>query len=574
MKLKDKNLNDIFVELKNITETAKKYTLSIVVYTLMALLGTCFGLLTSLVSQSLLDFVTKSGSSGLLKFNSIYSVIGAAVAFTVFKIVFTASNSRISEQIRIKINTDMTAEIFDSFICSKWEYTSLFASGDILNRFNTDISVVAGSVIGLVPSTLVNVFRFGAAFFVICYYDKIMALIALITVPLSLICSRFLFKKMQMYARELKKVNSRLMAFNSDALMNMQNLKSFGLVTVFCAKLRKLQREYINLSLDYNRFSIIVTSIMSFLTQMITYACFGWGVYRLWSGAITIGTLVLFVQLYSMLSSSFSSIVGIVPSVINATAASERLTEIKKLPKDDDINNKESEKLLKRSANEKITMSLEDVSFRYMGDEQDALTKINFESRTGDFVALTGSSGEGKTTLLRLMLALITPTEGGAEIKFEKGETINISPATRKFFSYVPQKNLMFSDTLAENLRLVNPDATDEEIVSALKIACAYDFVMQEKDGINCLVGDGGVGFSEGQMQRLSIARAVLRNAPIVLFDESTSALDSETEKQVLKNISEWGKNKICIFTTHRPSVLDFCSKVYRVTDSECTQII
>ena len=201
----------------------------------------------------------------------------------------------------------MTAEIFDSFICSKWEYTSLFASGDILNRFNNDISVVAGSVIGLVPSTLVHVFQFGSAFFIICYYDKIMALIALITVPLSLICSRFLFKKMQMYARELKKVNSRLMAFNSDALMNMQNLKSFGLVMVFCTKLRKLQREYINLSLDYNRFSIIVTSIMSFLTQMITYACFGWGVYRLWSGAITIGTLVLFIQLYSMLSSSFSS---------------------------------------------------------------------------------------------------------------------------------------------------------------------------------------------------------------------------------------------------------------------------
>lgn len=574
MKLKDKNLNDIFVELKNITETAKKYTLSIVVYTLMALLGSCFGLLTSLVSQSLLDFVTKSGKAGLLKFNSIYSVIGAAVVFTVFKIVFTASNSRISEQIRIKINTDMTAEIFDSFICSKWEYTSLFASGDILNRFNNDISVVAGSVIGLVPSTLVNVFQFGSAFFIICYYDKIMALIALITVPLSLICSRFLFKKMQTYARELKKVNSRLMAFNSDALMNMQNLKSFGLVTVFCTKLRKLQREYINLSLDYNRFSIIVTSIMSFLTQMITYACFGWGVYRLWSGAITIGTLVLFVQLYSMLSSSFSSIIGIVPSVINATAASERLTEIKKLPKDDDINNEESEELLRRSVNEKIAMSLEGVTFRYMGDEQDALTKINFESRSGDFVALTGSSGEGKTTLLRLMLALITPTEGGAEIKFEKGEKINISPATRKFFSYVPQKNLMFSDTLAENLRLVRPDATDEEIVNALKTACAYDFVMQEKDGINCLVGDGGVGFSEGQMQRLSIARAVLRNAPIVLFDESTSALDSETEKQVLKNISEWGKNKICIFTTHRPSVLDFCSKVYRVTDSECTQII
>ena len=131
----------------------------------------------------------------------------------------------------------------------------------------------------------------------------------------------------------------------------------------------------------------------------------------------------------------------------------------------------------------------------------------------------------------------------------------------------------MFGDTLSANMRMVRPDATDDDICDALRIACAYDFIMKEKDGINCIVGDGGTGFSEGQMQRLSIARALLRNAPVVLFDEATSALDMETEKQVLKNLAEWGKNKICIFTTHRTSVLSVCNKAYTVTECDCISV-
>ena len=572
VKIRDRSFNDIISELKNIGRMAKRYLGAIIIFTVLSLLSTVFGILTSLVSQSLIDFVTNSAQNdAILKFDNIYAIAGAVVAFTVFRIVFGAFNNRISEKIRIKVNTEMTAEIFDEFICSEWEYSSAYSSGDILNRFNADVSSVAGSVLGIFPSFVSKAFQFAAAFAVILYYDATMALIALISIPLSLVCSRFLMKKMHTYARELRKVGSKLMTFNSDALLNMQYLKSFGLVSVFCSKLRKIQREYIKLNLDYNKFSIIVTSVMSFLTQMLTYVCFGWGVYRLWTGAISIGTLVLFIQLYSMLSSSFSSLIGIVPTVINAVAASERLTEIRTLPKDDTLDAPDVIDFFERAKNKAIEVELGGVTFKYKDENECALENISFSGKTGDFIALTGPSGEGKTTILRLLLSLIRPCSGDTSVKCaELGERIALSPSTRRFFSYVPQKNTMFSDTLAENMRLVKPDASDDEIKDALKTACAYDFIMKEKDNIYCRVGDGGTGFSEGQMQRLSIARALLRDAPIVLFDEATSALDIETEKKVLSNLADWGKNKICIFTTHRASVFDVCNKAYSVTDSSC----
>ncbi len=576
LKIKNRTFSEIFAEIKNIFALSKKYAGAIIVFTIMALLSSGFGILASLVSQSLIDFVTENNTTeSLLKFNSIYAVVGAAISFTVFKIVFSAFNSRISEKIRIRINTEMTADIFDEFICSKWEYTSLFSSGDILNRFNSDISTIAGSVIGIAPTFVAKVFQFSAAFFVVFYYDRIMALIALITIPLSLVFSRFLVRRMHEYAKKLKKINSKMMTFNSDALLNMQQLKSFGLVSVFCARLRKIQAEYIRISLDYNKFSIFATSVMSFITQMVTYACFGWGVFRLWQGQISIGTLVLFIELYAMLSGSFSSIVGIVPTLINAVAASERITEIKKLPKDDSLDNSDVSAFFEKAKNSALSLELSDVSFRYIDDEEYALRNINFSGKTGDFIALTGASGEGKTTILRILLSLIHCQEGQAVIRnLSNNECVELVPATRLYFSYVPQKNTMFSDTLAENMRLIKPDATDDEIIEALKIACAYDFVAKERKGIYCKVGDGGIGFSEGQLQRISIARAVLRNAPVVLFDEATSALDIDTEKKVLENLSVWGKNKICIFTSHRTSVFEVCNRAYIVNGTDCSQIL
>ena len=205
--------------------------------------------------------------------------------------------------------------------------------------------------------------------------------------------------------------------------------------------------------------------------------------------------------------------------------------------------------------------------------EVEVLKGIDLTINKGDIVAIVGPSGEGKTTMIRLILGLVRPQEGEAVIIASDGQEVNMNAETRYLFSYVPQGNTILSGTIAENMRMVKADATDEEIIEALKIACAWDFVEKLPEKINNTVGERGRGLSEGQAQRIAIARAVLRNSPILLLDEATSALDVATERKVLRNIIQQRPNKTCIVTTHRPSVLNMCQRVYRVMDTKVTEL-
>lgn len=215
---------------------------------------------------------------------------------------------------------------------------------------------------------------------------------------------------------------------------------------------------------------------------------------------------------------------------------------------------------------------MKDVNFSYVEGTR-VITDSYFKACPGEIVALVGPSGEGKTTMIRLILGLIRPQEGEAVIVASNGREIVLNAETRHFFAYVPQGNTILSGTIAENMRMVKEDATDKEIIEALKIACAWEFVEKLPDTINSALGERGRGLSEGQAQRISIARAVLRNAPILLLDEATSALDVTTERKVLRNIIEQKPNKTCIVTTHRPSVLNMCQRVYRVMETKVTEL-
>jgi ABC-type multidrug transport system fused ATPase/permease subunit len=220
-----------------------------------------------------------------------------------------------------------------------------------------------------------------------------------------------------------------------------------------------------------------------------------------------------------------------------------------------------------------ISIRLEDVSYSYQNGNE-VFDHAGMEAHPHEIVALVGPSGEGKTTMLRLILALAPVSAGCAEVFSEAaGEHLALCPSTRKLFSYVPQGNTMFSGTIAENMRNVKPDASDEEIVEVLKLACAWDFVEKLPDGINSRVGERGGGFSEGQAQRLSIARALLRKSPILLLDEATSALDVAIERQVLRNIMHDDYPRTCIVTTHRPTVLHLCSRVYAIRSKQCVEL-
>ena len=278
--------------------------------------------------------------------------------------------------------------------------------------------------------------------------------------------------------------------------------------------------------------------------------------------------MTLFLQLSGSLTSSFSAIVSTIPSVISVATAAGRIKEITELPKEN-LEDFEKAKAMLPDAKEKgVSIVAESVTYCYADGDRNVLNKINFFAHPGETIALVGPSGEGKTTILRLLLGLVEKSEGSLRLNIPDGDTIDISPSTRQFCSYVPQENAIFTGTIAENLRIVNQNATDEELKEALKIADALDFVEDLPRGIETPVGERGVNFSEGQVQRLSIARAVLCDAPLLIMDEATSALDSDTEERVLRGLMESDGKRTCVITTHRPSMLKYCHRIYELQEN------
>ena len=359
------------------------------------------------------------------------------------------------------------------------------------------------------------------------------------------------------------------MTFEVEAIYNFDTIKSFGVAPHYSKKMRWWQGKFRDISLKYNLFSIKTNILMTIMGTLVQFAAFGYCLFRLWTGDITYGTMTLFLQQRSNLSSAFSNVVSIIPSFLNSSVSAHRIRELVQLPRE--VHIPESGEMDKY-ADQGFEVRMRDVNFSYVEGTR-VITESGFEANPGEIVALVGPSGEGKTTMIRLILGLVRPEDGEVKLRASNGQEIAMNAETRHLFAYVPQGNTILSGTIAENMRMVKEDATDEEIVDALKVACAWDFVGKLPDTINSNVGERGRGLSEGQAQRIAIARAVLRDSPILLMDEATSALDVTTERTVLRNIVQQHPNKTCIVTTHRPSVLNLCQRVYRVMETKVTEL-
>ena len=560
-KYKSGAFREMWNETKWLYSYAAKYKWLIVIYIVIGLFATGLALAASLVTKNLINEVLGG------------KISAAAVALYVFLglsgIAVSALNRRLSAKISLRVNNEIRADVFGKFISTTWEEVSAFHSGDLLNRINGDVSTVADSVIGWIPSVTIKSAQFIGAIAIICYYDAAMALLSLISIPAAALISSLLLRKMRSYGTKIREAGSELMSFFEESLQNIQTVKAFGLSQSLDGRLAQLQKIYYDTSLEYNALSVKVTSGMSVLGLFVSYLCMGWCIFRLFTGAIDIGTMVLFIQLSSYLSSSISSLISSVPTVISATVSAGRIISVLNLPREE-----EDESLAAREIadfGEAPEIEFRDVSFGYKNGGK-VFSEVNLTVAPGEFAAFVGPSGGGKTTLLRLLLGLVKPQSGKATLS-AKGKTTEISSVTRRIFTYVPQEKAMFSGTVAEMLRLFSPEATDEEINDALKAACAYDFVAALPEGINTPLGERGAGFSEGQNQRLAIARAVLRKAPVLLLDEATSALDLETERRVLENITAMCRGKTLIVMTHRESVLPLCDSVYRISGGKVEKV-
>ena len=560
-KYKSGAFREMWNETKWLYSYAAKYKWLIVIYIVIGLFATGLALAASLVTKNLINEVIGG------------KISAAAVALYVFLglsgIAVSALNRRLSAKISLRVNNEIRADVFGKFISTTWEEVSAFHSGDLLNRINGDVSTVADSVIGWIPSVTIKSAQFIGAIAIICYYDAAMALLSLISIPAAALISSLLLRKMRSYGTKIREAGSELMSFFEESLQNIQTVKAFGLSQSLDGRLAQLQKIYYDTSLEYNALSVKVTSGMSVLGLFVSYLCMGWCIFRLFTGAIDIGTMVLFIQLSSYLSSSISSLISSVPTVISATVSAGRIISVLNLPREEEDKSLAAREIA--DFGEAPEIEFRDVSFGYKNGGK-VFSEVNLTVAPGEFAAFVGPSGGGKTTLLRLLLGLVKPQSGKATLS-AKGKAAEISSATRRIFTYVPQEKAMFSGTVAEMLRLFSPEATDEEINAALKAACAYDFVAALPEGINTPLGERGAGFSEGQNQRLAIARAVLRKAPVLLLDEATSALDLETERRVLENITALCRGKTLIVMTHRESVLPLCDSVYRISGGKVEKV-
>ncbi|MGN0382978.1 MAG: ABC transporter ATP-binding protein [Eubacterium sp.] len=574
-KKKDGTFKDMLSESKWMYKYARQFWGIMILYIILGIMSTFMGLACSVSSRYAIDLVIS-----LMQHKSItvpgqlYFYIAVMVIMALGGVLIAAFANRISTKATLEVNKRIQTDAYDKIMNTEWEYISDYHSGDLINRFNNDISTISGNVINWIPTFITTAVQFVSILIVIVLYDWTMAVFALMAAPITLAVSRILTGKMRKYNRKMREMSSNMMSFHQESFVNIQQIKAFDLINPFKSRLGNVQNEYIKMSLDYNRFSIMTSSFMSAVGMFVTYLCLGWGMFRLFYGFISYGTVILFLQLSSSLSSSFSAMVAMIPAAIAATTSAGRVMELFDMPDEknectaaQNINDKAD----KLNISGGLSVSFNNVNFKYRKGNI-VLSDANIEAKPNEVIGLIGASGGGKTTTIRIILGLLHPQSGECVITDKEGISVSAAPQTRCFMSYVPQSNTIFSGTIAENMRMVKPDATDEEINNVLKLACAYDFIIKLPEGIYSHIGEKGIGFSEGQNQRLSIARALLRNAPILILDEATSALDDTTAAKVLNNIMTSYQNRTCILTTHRPGVASMCNRVYQICDGMVIQ--
>lgn len=532
-KIKTGKLQQVLKELAWISGYSRRYRTAVAWYIFLGVLGTGMSLAASVLSKNIVDVVTGFDAGALAPAAVFY------VAMQLARIGVNAWTGRISAKVEVKVDQEIRAEVYDKIMEADWQAMSQYHSGDLLNRMDNDVASVSGSICGWLPDGVSRLVQFLGALGIILFYDSTLAGLALLSAPVTLVVSRTLMGRMRQYSRKMREVSSQVMMFNEESFQNIQVIKSFGLGDLYGRKLRQVQADYREVKLEYNKFSVAASSLMSLVGTAVSVACFGWGVYRLWGGHITYGTMILFLQMAGTLSFSFSALVKLVPSAISAATAAG------------------------------IRVETREMEFSYQ-DGDVVLRDADFQAGPGEIVALVGPSGEGKTTMLRLFLGIVRPQAGYAAVTGRKtGQSLTASASTRNLFAYVPQGNTMFAGTIEENLRVMAQDAPEEALWRVLELACAAEFVRKLPRGLGTRLKEGGSSLSAGQVQRLSIARALLADAPVLLLDEATSALDVATERRVLRNVLRAEAHKTVIVTTHRPSVLGICNRVYQIADRQ-----
>lgn len=489
---------------------------------------------------------------------SLYMAVALMAALILCEFGLSVGRVWIKNILGVRAQNRMQRQMLDRLLRSEWRGRERYHSGDIINRLEQDVATVVTFLTETLPNTLSVVAMFVGAFLYLMGMDTVLAIITVAILPVFIILSRVYMARMRKYTRLVRTSDSRVQSILQETVQHRMIVKTLECDDTMLNRLDGTHRELRSHVRRRTVFSVFSNLVLNMGFSIGYLVAFLWSALRLYQHTITFGAMTAFLQLVFRIQGPARDLTKLAPAFVAVFTAAERLMELEETP--------EEEQGKPRLMQGACGVRLEGVSYTYDGGHRKIVDNLTFDFRPGSCTAILGETGAGKTTLVRLMLALIRPQTGRAYI-YNKVETDELSPLTRCNFVYVPQGNTLMSGTIRDNLLLGNPSATDDDMRRALRQACA-DFVLELPRGLDTTTSEAGGGLSEGQAQRIAIARALLRDRSIMLFDEATSALDPETERTLLRNILQTNK-KTVIFITHRPAVVDYCDGVLRVEPSD-----
>lgn len=541
---------------KWLMQYSKPYIGKITLIMLLNMSTTGISLIMALITKKIIDNATDGVKDNLLMLIAIYFMMSLVIQ--IIGIIVSLSSTMLNE----KFSFGIRKQIYEKIIRSHWIDIKKYHTGDLMTRLTSDAGCIADGITGTIPEIISLFVELTMVFFTLLYFSPLIALFALVIAPVAALTGWWLGKKLKKLQVKVQESESEYRSFLQESLSNLLIVKSFCNEDYSAERLTQLRENRFFWVYKRTKMGLVSSTAMSLSFQIGYIVAFAYGAIQVASKVITYGTMSVFLTLVNRVQSPVLMLAQQIPKVVSVLASAGRVIELQNIPTEEVIT--------EHIATDELGLLINEVTFGY--DHENVIENASCEIKPHEFVAVIGESGIGKTTLVRLIMSFMSRYKGDIEFINPNGDRERANAGMRNFIAYVPQGNTLFSGSIRENIRMGKLDATEDEMIEALKLASGYEFVMELPQGIDTVIGERGHGISEGQAQRIAIARAFVRKSPLLILDEATSALDEKTELEVLKGLQQLNPRPTCVIITHRRSILKYCDREIKIENKRTTE--